>query len=159
MFGNIDLLALEDDQRYDFVGFLSQNDQLLDLTIREFLSLGLSDVTEEDLCRALKAVDLLETLENTREGFEYRLGVGGNRISGGQARRLQLAALLLRDPALVLLDEPFRGLQSDLVQSILIRIEPWLSKRCCVIVTHDPQALPENWPRMAWPSELSRNVL
>ena len=155
VFNGVDLLSLNDDERYRFVGFLSQNDQLLDLTIREFLSLGLHHVHEEDLCVALKAVDLLETLENTREGFNYRLGVGGSRISGGQARRLQLAALLLRDPALVLLDEPFRGLQSDLVQSILENMNPWLSTRCCVVVTHDPQALPENWPRIAWPSGLN----
>ncbi|MCD8504447.1 MAG: ATP-binding cassette domain-containing protein [Burkholderiaceae bacterium] len=154
MFDNIDLLSLDDTQRFGFVGFLSQNDQLLDLTIREFLSLGLNNVHEEDMRQALQAVDLLETLENTDEGFEYRLGIGGSRISGGQARRLQLSALLLRDPALVLLDEPFRGLQSDLVQTILTRIEPWLSRRCCVIVTHDPKALPNHWPRMAWPSGL-----
>ncbi|UOD49689.1 amino acid ABC transporter ATP-binding/permease protein [Orrella daihaiensis] len=151
MFGNIDLLALEDDQRYGFVGFLSQNDQLLDLTIREFLSLGLDDVSDDNLRQVLYAVDLLATLDNTQDGFDYRLGVGGSRISGGQGRRLQLAALLLRDPALVLLDEPFRGLQNDLIQTIIERIRPWLSGRCCVIVTHDPSAVPKNWPRIQWP--------
>lgn len=149
--GDEDLLALADDERYQLVGFLSQNDQLLDLSIREFLCLGLGSINEQRLKEALHAVDLLDTLENTSEGFDYRLGVGGTRISGGQARRLQLAALLLRDQALVLLDEPFRGLQASLVRTIIARIEPWLAKRCCVIVTHDPNALPKQWPRIAWP--------
>jgi ATP-binding cassette subfamily C protein CydC len=150
--GEVDLLKLQDGIRYQHVGFLSQNDQLLDLSIRSFLSLGLTNVEQPALREVLHAVDLLETLEQTPEGFDYRLGVGGSRISGGQARRLQLAALLLRDPELVLLDEPFRGLQPALVQTILDRISPWLLARSCVIVTHDPQALPQDWPRMAWPS-------
>lgn len=159
MIQQTDLLTLDDAKRYGLIGFLSQNDQLLDLTIKEFLSLGLDTnlgakhpaISTDKLKQALHAVDLLETLENTAEGFEYRLGVGGSRISGGQARRLQLAALLLRDPKLVLLDEPFRGLQSELVQTVLTRLQPWLSQRCCVIVTHDPLSLPEKWPRKAWP--------
>ena len=159
------LLALNDHDRYRHIGFLSQNDQLLDLSIREFLLLGLDNVSNDSndsnindhnvkdntLRAVLQQVDLLETLENTKEGFNYRLGVSGSRISGGQSRRLQLAALLLRDPELVLLDEPFRGLQPELVQTIIARITPWLAQRCCVVVTHDPRALPENWPRQAWP--------
>ena len=145
------LLDLPDEQRYRVIGYLSQNDQLLDLTIREFLCLGLEVVSQQQLNDVMYAVDLLSTVEQTPEGFEYRLGVGGSRISGGQARRLQLAALLLRDPRLILLDEPFRGLQAALVQTILQRITPWLNQRCCLIVTHDPEALPMSWPRLRWP--------
>jgi ATP-binding cassette subfamily C protein CydC len=148
----VNLLDLPDTQRYQLVGFLSQNDQLLDLTIREFLCLGLHAVDQQRLYDVMHAVDLLSTLEQTPEGFDYRMGVGGSRISGGQARRLQLASLLLRDPKLILLDEPFRGLQPALVQTIIERITPWLSQRFCVIVTHDPQALPSTWPRLSWPS-------
>jgi ATP-binding cassette subfamily C protein CydC len=148
---NTEVLALPDASRYARVGFLSQSDQLLDLSIREFLQLGLSDVSDQAMRDALHRVDLLETLDNTQEGFDYRLGVGGSRISGGQARRLQLAALLLRDPELVLLDEPFRGLQADLVKLMIERITPWLNQRCCIVVTHDPKALPASWPRQAWP--------
>jgi ATP-binding cassette subfamily C protein CydC len=149
--GKTDLLTWSDHTRYEHVGFLSQSDQLLDVTIRDFLQLGLEPVKDQMLREVLQQVDLLQTLTNTQEGFDYRLGVGGNRISGGQARRLQLAALLLRDPVLVLLDEPFRGLQADLVHLIIDRITPWLNHRCCVLVTHDPKALPEKWPRQHWP--------
>ena len=149
----IDLLALPDHDRYQRIGFLSQNDQLLDVTIREFLCLGLKHADDQALSEALHCVDLLETLKNTAEGFDYRLGVGAARISGGQARRLQLASLLLRDPKLVLLDEPFRGLQPELVQTIIARTSAWLSRRCCMIVTHDPSSLPHEWPRLQWPSD------
>lgn len=149
--GGADLLNHPDKTRYAQVAFLSQSDQLLDVSIREFLELGLDPVSDQTLHKVLDQVDLLDTLNNTPEGLDYRLGVGGSRISGGQARRLQLAALLLRDPVLVLLDEPFRGLQAELVQKVLVRIAPWLEQRCCVLVTHDPEALPKDWPRQGWP--------
>lgn len=150
--GVTDLLQLPDRVRYRHIGFMSQSDQLLDVSIGEFLSLGLPDVDEHAMRQALHAVDLLQVLEQTDEGLDYRLGVGGSQISGGQARRLQLAAIYLRTPDLLLLDEPFRGLEPALVQTILQRIQPWLAKRCCVIVTHDPSALPQTWPRLAWPA-------
>ena len=151
MLGGIDALALADDQRYEHITLLSQNDVLLDVSIGEFLRLGQPQASDQALRDALEAVDLLQTLEQTPQGLDYRLGVSGSRISGGQARRLQLAALLLRNPALVLLDEPFRGLQPDLVQTILTRAAPWLAARAAIIVTHDPAALPPNWPRLRWP--------
>jgi ATP-binding cassette subfamily C protein CydC len=149
--GTTDLLELPDSERYRHVSYMSQNDQLLDVSIGEFLSLGLPNVDEITMRQALHAVDLLDVLDQTDEGLDYRLGVGGSRISGGQARRLQLAAIYLHSPALLLLDEPFRGLQPTLVHTILHRLEPWITGRCCVIVTHDPAALPEQWPRLTWP--------
>jgi ATP-binding cassette, subfamily C, bacterial CydC len=148
---DLDLLALADDARYQHIKFMSQHDQLLDVSIGEFLSLGQGTLSETQMRLALSDVDLLETLQQTDEGLQYRIGVGGSRISGGQARRLQLAALRLCDPDLLLLDEPFRGLQKTLVHTIIQRLAPWLEQRCCVIVTHDPQSLPAHWPRLQWP--------
>jgi ATP-binding cassette subfamily C protein CydC len=147
-----DLLTLPDVVRYQKVTLLAQNDSLMNVTIRQFLSLGLNSVPEATLHSALQCVDLHETLNNTEEGLDYVLGVRGSHVSGGQARRLQLAALIIKDPTLVLLDEPFRGLQPELVQDLLTGIEPWLLKRCSIIVTHDPNSLPAHWPRLIWPN-------
>ena len=133
------------------VAYLSQSDMLLDLSVREFLGLGLQPQPDVNLWEVLRQVGLDAVLLQTGEGLEYRLGTRGSRVSGGQARRLQLAALLLRDPVLVLLDEPFRGMEPQLVQHLLTQCAPWLAKRCCVLVTHDPQVLPTIWPRQAWP--------
>ena len=151
-FEGIDLLTLPDAVRYEKVALLAQGDSLMNISIREFLSLGLENVPEADLHLALQSVDLNETLQNTSEGLDYTLGVRGSHVSGGQARRLQLAALLIKNPALVLLDEPFRGLQPELVQRLIKGIEPWLLSRCSIIVTHDPHSLPWHWPRFAWPN-------
>ena len=147
----IDLLSLPDEIRYQKIAFLGQSDQLINISIREFLSLGLINVPDDQLKSVLAAVGLKKTLEDTPENLEYMLGVRGNRISGGQARRLQLACLLLREPSLVLLDEPFRGLERPLVQSIIKNMTPWMADKCVIFVTHDPDALPSLWPKTRWP--------
>lgn len=148
----VNLLTMPDAIRYPKLTLLAQSDSLLNMTIRQFLSLGLDNVPDATLLAVLQCVDLHETLSQTDEGLDYSLGIRGSHVSGGQARRLQLAALLIKEPALVLLDEPFRGLQADLVQGLIAGIEPWLLKRCSVIVTHDPKSLPSHWPRLVWPN-------
>jgi len=147
----IDLLSLPDEMRYQKIAFLGQSDQLINISIREFLSLGLVNVPDDQLKSVLAAVGLKKTLEDTPENLEYMLGVRGNRISGGQARRLQLACLLLREPSLVLLDEPFRGLERPLVQSIIKNMTPWMANKGVIFVTHDPDAMPSHWPKTRWP--------
>ena len=147
----VDWLALSDAQRYSHMAYLGQEDHLLDMSVRQFLSLGLGNVADVELHRVLRAVALDAVLERTGDGLDYRLGPRGSRVSGGQARRLQLAALLLRDPGLVLLDEPFRGLDAALMDQLLLNLQPWLEARCAVIVTHAPESLPATWRRQRWP--------
>lgn len=147
----VDWLALPDAQRYPHVAYLGQEDHLLDLSVRQFLRLGLGEAADAELHRVLQAVALDAVFERTGDGLDYRLGPRGSRVSGGQARRLQLAALLLRDPGLVLLDEPFRGLDAALMAHLLPNLQPWLEARCAVIVTHAPESLPAAWRRQRWP--------
>ena len=152
LYHGVNLLSLPDERRFQHVAFLGQSDLLINISIREFLCLGLTNVSDDQLRKVLAAVGLEQTLQDTPENLDYQLGVRGNRISGGQARRLQLACLLLREPNLVLLDEPFRGLERSLVHSILRNITPWMSNKCVIFVTHDPEALPDQWPKTRWPN-------
>ncbi|MCZ8062084.1 ATP-binding cassette domain-containing protein [Silanimonas sp.] len=147
----VDWLNLSDAQRYARMAYLGQDDHLLDLTVRQFLSLGLGDVGDAALHRVLEAVALDSVFDRTGDGLDYRLGPRGSRVSGGQARRLQLAALLLRDPDLVILDEPFRGLDAAVMANLLPILQSWLEARCCLVVTHAPEALPSGWRRERWP--------
>lgn len=150
--GALDWLTAPDHVRYTHMAYLGQQDHLLDITVREFLLLGLPPIPDSQLHQVLQAVDLDSVFERTGDGLDYRLGPRGTRVSGGQARRLQLAALLLRDPSLVLLDEPFRGLDSPTLQHILNNLKPWLTRRCCILVSHHPESLPDSWRRLRWPA-------
>ena len=79
-------------------------------TLRYNLQLGQNALPEQALWQALATVELEQWARALPHGLDTWLGDWGQNLSGGQARRLSLARLLLRQPDLVILDEPFNGL-------------------------------------------------
>lgn len=134
--------------RYRLVGYLPQETTLLDDTVAANLRLGRPELGDDALWQALSTVDLAPALERTAAGLSYGVGEGGRRLSGGQARRLALARLILRNPPVALLDEPFSSLDRETEQRVLAAMLPWFAQRCAVLVTHAPERLPAAWPRL-----------
>ncbi|OAV02111.1 Transport ATP-binding protein CydC [Moraxella catarrhalis] len=103
-------------QSVDFgqsLGFLGQVVDIFDQTLADNLRLGKSNATDDELIAVLKKVNLLTWLNNQPKGLATRLGEYGMAVSGGQARRIALARLLLTPKAVMMLDEPFAGLDPD----------------------------------------------
>lgn len=73
---------------------------------------------ENDVIKVLKIVDLFTWFETLTDGFETFLGENGERMSGGQRKKLLLAQALLKQPQLLVIDEPTAGI--DLVSTIKI---------------------------------------
>ena len=142
------LSELPEDERYRRIAYLPQETLLLDDTVGHNLSLGRPGLSEQDLWAALERVDLARTLRREGVGLDYPIGERGQRLSGGQARRLALAWLVLRDAPVVLLDEPFANLDAVTAGTVLERLRPWLEARSAVIVTHAPEQLPATWRRI-----------
>ncbi len=136
-------------RRYQWLGYLPQETLLLDTSIAGNLRLGRPELTDQALWTALETVDLAGVLQREGAGLDYLVGEMGRRLSGGQARRLALAWLILRDTPIILLDEPFSGLDRATEQRVLARLAPWFATRRAVIVTHAPERLPDEWPRHA----------
>jgi ATP-binding cassette, subfamily C, bacterial CydC len=134
--------------RYRIIGYLPQQTLLLDDTLACNLRVGREDLEDDALRAALEQVDLGDLLHDRGHGLGYRVGELGRRLSGGQARRVALARLMLHDSPVVLLDEPFSGLDADTETRVLEGLVPWLEARRAVIVTHAPARLPGHWPRM-----------
>jgi ATP-binding cassette subfamily C protein CydC len=141
--------AWPEPQRYRCIGYLPQETLLLDTSVAGNLRLGRPELTDQALWTALETVDLAQALRREGAGLDYMVGEMGRRLSGGQARRLALAWLILRDTPIILLDEPFSGLDRATEQRLLVRLTPWLATRRAVIVTHAAERLPAGWPRHA----------
>lgn len=112
--------------------------QLWDRTLLENLAYGSEGDARAPLADALSTADLLEVLESLPEGLQSSLGEGGVRLSGGQGQRVRLGRALMRHaPRLVLLDEPFRGLERSRRVDLLGRVRRHWRAATLLFVSHD----------------------
>lgn len=88
------------------VGYLPQHPDLFTGTLRENLTIGAADASDEAMHRALYDAAMDSFVAELPDGIETFLGEQGNRLSGGQKQGVALARLLLRKPKLLFLDEP-----------------------------------------------------
>jgi ATP-binding cassette subfamily B protein len=87
---------------------------------------------------AIEGADLRRVLEKLPDGLQTKLGEGGALLSGGEGQRVRLGRALLRDEArLVILDEPFRGLDRDKRRALLRRAREVWRDATLLCITHD----------------------
>jgi ATP-binding cassette subfamily B protein len=110
--------------------------QLWNRSLLENLRYGAADHAPLDL--AIDAADLASLLERLPDGMQTQLGEGGALVSGGEGQRVRLARALLRgDARLVILDEPFRGLDRERRAELLRRARERWRSATLICVTHD----------------------
>jgi ATP-binding cassette subfamily C protein CydC len=133
-------LALTD--IHERVSYATQRTEIFADTIAGNLLLARPDADDRALWYALEVVALADFVEGLGQGLDTWVGEGGVRLSGGQARRLALARIVLRDAQVVVLDEPLAGLDAATAKTVAARLKPWLRGRTALLLAHDTTALP-----------------
>ncbi len=123
------------------ISLVSQRVDIFCGTLRSNLLLANPSALDEQLIKALQKVKLDALLEN--KGLDAWLGEGGRQLSGGEKRRLSIARILLRDAAILLLDEPTEGLDIKTEQEILQVLFDFAKDKTLIFVTHRLVALPQ----------------
>ncbi|MBV6633595.1 MAG: thiol reductant ABC exporter subunit CydC [Alphaproteobacteria bacterium] len=134
--GGSDLASLHPDRLYQDIGVLDQRPQLFAGTIRDNLQIGRANADEAAMMAVLRQVDLDDLVESLPTGLDTWLGEAGAKLSGGQSRRLALARLLLKDPALLLLDEPTEGLDPVTERAVVDELKTICAGRTVILITH-----------------------
>jgi ATP-binding cassette subfamily C protein LapB len=118
------------------MGLLNQNAHLFYGTIRENLTLGAPLATDEDIIWSLQMTGAWTFVQDKKEGLDHLILEGGVGFSGGQRQALLLARLLIRQPNIVLLDEPTASIDDVAEKQFIDHLNNWMGHRTLVIATH-----------------------
>ena len=119
------------------IGLVTQETMLFDDTIFNNISYGATDATREQVVEAARQAHAHRFIENDLpDGYETFAGSLGNRLSGGQRQRIALARAILRDPAIMILDEATSQVDLESEQAIQQVLEKFTRGRTTVMITH-----------------------
>lgn len=139
--GGVDISALPSDQVREQIGVLSQRTQIFAASLRDNLLIGDAAADDSALADALAQAGLAEFVAGLPEGLETWMGESGVAVSGGQARRIALARVYLKNAPILLLDEPSEGLDEATERDVLQRLTSIMQGRTVLMVTHRPAGL------------------
>lgn len=122
--------------------YLTQQTVLFEDTLKANLLIGRPDARDAELWRVLELVAMADRFTHEPAQLNTWLGSMGSQLSGGEARRIALARVLLNESPLLVLDEPFTGVDSETRDSIAAGMKQWLAGKTVVALGHAPEALP-----------------
>ncbi|MEG0936783.1 MAG: type I secretion system permease/ATPase [Comamonas sp.] len=123
------------------IALLTQNARLFHGSLRDNMVLGSPHATDEDIMKALEAVGAWAFVRKLPTGLDHPILEGGLGLSGGQRQSLLLARLLLRQPRVLLLDEPTASLDEVAEREVIQSLRKLPRNHTLVIATHRPAVL------------------
>jgi len=118
------------------IGLLAQNSRLFFGSIRDNLTMGRPIATDNEIIQALTLSGAINLVQTQEGGLDYMIMEGGLGLSGGQRQSLLLARTIIREPSILLLDEPTASLDEVTETQVLDQLLPWLENRTLIVATH-----------------------
>ncbi|MCA8994914.1 MAG: ABC transporter ATP-binding protein [Planctomycetaceae bacterium] len=118
------------------IGVVTQDTLLFDQTIRENVRYGRPTASDEEVAEAAKRAHLTPIIESMPQGFDTVIGEKGKELSGGQRQRIALARAILRNPAILILDEATSATDAESETLIHQTLKEFVKDRTTFLVTH-----------------------
>lgn len=132
----VDMRELDIHHYREHIAVVPQTSILFSGTIRENITYGLDDVSEEELMEAVRASNLTEMVEKLPEGLETKISEHGGNLSGGQRQRISIARAFVRNPRILILDEATSALDTISERQIQEATANLSKTRTTLIVAH-----------------------
>jgi ATP-binding cassette subfamily B protein len=130
----VDTLAFE--ELRGATGFVGQDVFLFDGTVRENIAYGRPDATAEEVERAARLAEAHEFVAEMPDRYETMVGERGQKLSGGQRQRLSIARAILRNPAVLILDEATSAVDNETEAAIQRSLEGVSRDRTTLVIAH-----------------------
>jgi ABC-type multidrug transport system fused ATPase/permease subunit len=134
--GDVELANMPLSMLRRHVALVTQEHHIFIGTVRENLALAKPEASDDEITRALDAVDALEWVESLPDGLLTELGTTGYQVSPAQAQQLALARLVLSDPHTLVLDEATALLDPRAARHLERSLSAVLSGRTVVAIAH-----------------------
>ncbi|MEM7093866.1 MAG: ABC transporter ATP-binding protein [Actinomycetota bacterium] len=118
------------------IGVVSQDPHLFHDSVGANLRYAKPDATDTELRDACAASQILEVIDGLPSGLDTVVGERGYRLSGGEKQRLAIARMLLKDPAIVILDEATSHLDSENEALVQQALAAALEDRTAIVIAH-----------------------
>ncbi|OPY02698.1 MAG: Toxin RTX-I translocation ATP-binding protein [Syntrophorhabdus sp. PtaB.Bin184] len=136
LFGDRDVASYPLPFYLSYFAYVRQETHLFRQTIRENIAMGWYGVPLEDIHRVASLVRMDKVIEELPHGYETVFGRDGLNFSGGQKQRIALARALVRDPAILVLDEFTSGLDRQVEEEILDDLFRVFRDQTIICITH-----------------------
>jgi len=131
-----DIRDIELESLRDCIGVVMQDAHLFHETIAENLRYAKEDATLEEMEAACRSAQIWNLIDSLPQGLETMVGERGHRLSGGEKQRLAIARLLLKSPAVVILDEATAHLDSENESLVQDALKQALKGRTSIVIAH-----------------------
>jgi ABC transporter fused permease/ATP-binding protein len=118
------------------IGIVPQEVLLFGGSIRENIRYAKPDASDEEIIKAASQANALEFIEKFPEGLETLVGERGIKLSGGQRQRIAIARAILKDPAILILDEATSSLDAETESLVQEALDILMEGRTTIIIAH-----------------------
>lgn len=123
------------------IGYLNQRSRLFYGSLRENITLGSPLASDTEIINAIKMTGAINFINQLPSGLDYIIQEGGHGLSGGQQQTILLARLVLRNPNIIIMDEPTSSLDDVTEDEFVKNMKDWIIGKTVIIATHRKKIL------------------
>ena len=133
---NINIKDIKKESLRDLMGLVTQESILFHDTVRNNITLGVENATDDDVIAAAKIANAHEFIIELPHGYDSNIGDSGGTLSGGQRQRLSIARAVLKNPPIMILDEATSALDTESEQLVQKALEKMMENRTSIVIAH-----------------------